>query len=318
MTCDPQAVGHGSVMLTPQWQARSATNRRWRVAPATPTPARAAVLLASLGLAIFLTACTLPVRLATPAEVKQADAPAPTAPPSAESVLPAPSGSPTAPSSPGPSPTPAATPGSGTLAQLQGELRQLVASVLPSVVEIDSNGTVGSGVVVDARGDIVTNAHVVGADSNFTVTASNGHSYQASLVGADPASDLALIKVSSPDGNLRPATFGDSSQVRVGDVVVAIGSPLGLTDSVSQGIVSAIGRSQPENQGVVLSNLIQTTATLNPGNSGGALVDVNGHVIGVSVLSAGSGRTGGATSIGFAIPSSQVLKVAKQLGAAVP
>jgi putative serine protease PepD len=190
--------------------------------------------------------------------------------------------------------------------------------MLPSVVQIDSNGTVGSGVVVDAKGDIVTNAHVLGADTNFTVTASSGQTYQASLVGSDPSSDLAVIKVSGADRNLKPATFGDSSQVHVGDVVVAIGSPLGLSESVSQGIVSALGRSQPENRGIVLADLIQTTATLNPGNSGGALVDINGHVIGITVLAAGSGRGGGATNIGFAIPSNQVLKVAKQLGAALP
>jgi putative serine protease PepD len=271
-------------------------------------------------MAVFLTACSLPVRLASPAEVKQAEAPSPSAAPTPESVLPAPSASPApaAPSSPGPSPAPTAPPGSGTLAQLQGELRQLIASALPSVVEIDTNGTVGSGVVVDTKGDVVTNAHVVGVDSNFTVTASNGQTYPASLVGSDTASDLAVIKVSGGDGNLKPATFGDSSQVRVGDIVVAIGSPLGLTDSVSQGIVSAIGRSQPGGRGVVLANLIQTTASLNPGSSGGALVDVNGHVVGIAVLSAGLGRGGGATNVGFAIPSSQVLKVAKQLGAAVP
>ena len=194
----------------------------------------------------------------------------------------------------------------------------MIASVLPSVVQIDTNGTVGSGVVVNAKGDIVTNAHVVGADTTFTVTASNGQTYQASLVGSDPSSDLAVIKVSGANSNLKPATFGDSGQVHVGDVVVAVGSPLGLSESVSQGIVSALGSSQPENRGIVLAGLIQTTATLNPGNSGGALVDINGHVIGITVLSDGSGRGGGATSIGFAIPSNQVLKVAKQLGAAVP
>lgn len=266
----------------------------------------------------MLTACTLPVRLATPAEVKQADAPSPSAAPTPESVLPAPSGSPGPSASPAASPTPTASAGSGTLAQLQAELRQLIASALPSVVEIDTNGTVGSGVVVDAQGDIVTNAHVVGADSSFTVTASNGQSYTGSLVGSDPGSDLAVIKVSGAGSSLKPAAFGDSTQVHVGDIVVSIGTPLGLSDSVSQGIVSATGRSQPEGQGVVLTNLIQTTAPLNPGNSGGALVDVNGHVIGVAVLTAGSGRGGGASNIGFAIPSSQVLKVAKQLGAALP
>jgi S1-C subfamily serine protease len=215
--------------------------------------------------------------------------------------------------SPGASGSGTAPSGSGALASLQADLRKLIDSVMPSVVEVDTSTGLGSGVVMDAQGDIVTNAHVVGTDTTFTVTSSDGHTYPASLVGSYPNNDLAVIKVNNGDTNLPPATFGDSSQVHVGDIVLALGSPLGLTDSVSEGIVSALGRAQPESQSVTLTNLIQTTAALNPGNSGGALIDISGHVIGIPTLSGGSGRGGNATNIGFAIPSAQVQTVTSQL-----
>jgi S1-C subfamily serine protease len=263
------------------------------------------------GLVVLLTACTPPVRFATPAEIRAANAPSP--PPAAEV---APAGA----------PSPSPIPGSGALDQFQAQLRQVADTVTPSVVEIDtggSRGTVGSGIVIDAQGDIITNAHVVGAYTSFKVTASDGHTYQASLVGANPSNDLAIVKAAGPDASLRPATFGDSAQVKVGDVVLAIGSPLGQGISVSDGIVSALGRSQAENPAITLTNLIQTTAPLQPGSSGGALVDLNGHVIGITTLVAGSGPSangpaGPTTNVGFAITSNQARTVAKQLGAVIP
>ena len=268
----------------------------------TLRPARA--LAALLGLAALVAACTLPVRFASPAETKQGNA---SPSPSAAAAQAAPSGSPGALQTQAPS-------GSGALAQLQDNLRQIVAAVTPSVVQVEAGNALGSGVVLDAQGDIVTNSHVVGSNTSFTVTASDGHTYQASLVGNDPGNDLAEIKASVGDASLKPATFGDSTQVRVGDIVLAVGSPLGLTDSVSEGIVSALGRQQQESASVTLTNLIQTTAPLNPGNSGGALVDISGHVIGIPTLSVGSGRGGSASNIGFAIPTSQVQNVTGQLG----
>jgi len=168
---------------------------------------------------------------------------------------------------------------------------------------------------MDTQGDIVTNAHVVGSESSFSVTAADGSIYKATLVGTYPNNDLAEIKVTNgSDTTLKPAVFGDSSQARVGDIVLAVGAPLGLFESVSEGIISATNRSQPESSTITLNNLIQTTAALNPGNSGGALVDISGHVIGIPTLSGGSGRGGAASNIGFAIPSSQVATVTKQLG----
>jgi S1-C subfamily serine protease len=205
--------------------------------------------------------------------------------------------------------------GSGALAQMQADLRKLIDNAMPSVVEIDTSTGLGSGIIIDAQGDIVTNAHVVGSEKTFTVLTSDGRSLQATLVGTYPGDDLAVIKVSSNSDTaaLKPLAFADSSQVRVGDIVLAVGSPLGLFDSVSEGIVSGLGRSQPEGGGVTLHGLIQMTAAINPGNSGGALVDINGNVVGIPTLAGGSGRGGAASNIGFAIPSNQVVNVTKQL-----
>jgi S1-C subfamily serine protease len=263
---------------------------------------RARALVAAAGLGVLFSACSLPVRFASPTASK----PTPTATAAAPKIT-------LASPSPGASGSSSTPTGSGALAALQGDLRSLIASVMPSVVQIDTSTGLGSGVVMDAQGDIVTNAHVVGTDTTFTVTSSDGHTYPATLVGTYPNNDLAVVKVNNGDTSLPPATFGDSSQVHVGDIVLALGSPLGLTDSVSEGIVSALGRAQPESQTITLTNLIQTTAALNPGNSGGALIDISGHVIGIPTLSGGSGRGGNATNIGFAIPSSQVQTVTSQL-----
>ena len=265
------------------------------------------IALLSVALAATLSACSSPVRFASAPRVKQGT-PAPTASAVPGITL----ASPNAAASPGSSST---VTGSGALAALQGDLRKLIDTVKPSVVEIDTSTGLGSGVVMDTQGDIVTNAHVVGSETSFSVTASDGTVYKATLVGTYPNNDLAEIKVTSgSDTTLKPATFGDSNQARVGDIVLAIGSPLGLFESVSEGIISATNRSQPESSTVTLNNLIQTTAALNPGNSGGALVDISGHVIGIPTLSGGSGRGGAASNIGFAIPSSQVATITRQLG----
>jgi putative serine protease PepD len=260
---------------------------------------------AGLGLLViaFAAACTSPVRLATPAEIKQANTVQPSASPATNPGAPNPA------ASPGSAPAPT---GSGALAQLQAEYRALIAAVLPSIVQIDTQGGLGSGVVFDAQGDIATNAHVVAGATSFTVTSSDGHQYPATLVGTSSANDLAVIRATG--ASLKPATFGDSSKVVLGDIVVAIGSPLGLSDSVSEGIVSGTGRTQPEGNGVTLTDLIQTTAAINPGNSGGALVDISGQVVGMPTLGASSSpRSGAAGGIGFAISSNQVVNVTQQL-----
>jgi S1-C subfamily serine protease len=197
---------------------------------------------------------------------------------------------------------------------LQSAFVKVVQTVSPSVVQIEDRQGLGSGVVLDAAGHIVTNNHVVSGASAFTVTTSNGKRYPATLVGAFPPDDLAVIKVTG--AKLKPATFADSSKLQVGDLAVAIGNPLGLRSSVTQGIVSAFRQAVTEEGGnVTLPSVIQTSAAINPGNSGGALVDIQGRVIGIPTLAATDPQLGGgsAPGIGFAIPSNLVTEIAGQI-----
>jgi len=196
---------------------------------------------------------------------------------------------------------------------LQQKFVRVVHAVSPSVVQIRTPQDLGSGVVFDARGDVVTNAHVVENATRLLVTLASGHSHPATLVGRDAANDLAVIRITG--ARPRPATFADSSQVAVGDIVLALGNPLGLRSSVTEGIVSAVGRSVPEGDGVTLSSVIQTSAAINPGNSGGALVDLSGHVIGIPTLAALDPQMGSsvAPGIGFAIAANTVRRAAAAL-----
>ena len=198
-------------------------------------------------------------------------------------------------------------------ASLQQQLVSVVRSVSPSVVQIQTAQDLGSGVVFDARGDVVTNAHVVGNATRFVVTLASGDSHPATAIGRDAANDLAVIRITG--ARPRPATFADSSQVEVGDIALALGNPLGLRSSVTEGIVSAVRRSVPEGDGVTLSSAIQTSAAINPGNSGGALVDLSGRVIGIPTLAALDPEMGAseAPGIGFAIDGNTVRRVAGAL-----
>ena len=215
-----------------------------------------------------------------------------------------------------PSPAPS-TPLAGGPAPLQQQYERVVATVLPSVVQISTSEGLGSGVVYDTRGDIVTNAHVVGSARSVQVRLPSGSkALAATVLGVFVPDDLAVIRVRSAAGSLRPATFGKSSAVRVGEIVLAMGNPLGLTGTVTDGIVSATGRTVSEGQGssAVLISAIQTSAPINPGNSGGALVDLSGQVIGIPTLAASDPQLGGAAvGIGFAIPSDTVTSIAGQL-----
>src|SRR5471032_523194 len=200
---------------------------------------------------------------------------------------------------------------SGALA-LQNDFVSVVHKVLPSVVQIETSSGLGSGIIFDTKGDIVTNDHVVGTATSFKVTTSNGHQTTGTLVGTFEDDDLAVIKIAS--GGLKPATFADSGKLNVGDLAIAIGNPLGLTSSVTEGIVSALGRSEQEDNGVTLTDTIQTSAAINPGNSGGALVDLYGRVIGIPTLAATDTELGTtASGIGFAIPSNVVTDIASQI-----
>jgi S1-C subfamily serine protease len=222
--------------------------------------------------------------------------------------------------------TPSAAPSAGsgppgglapsTAAGLQQTFVDVVKRVRPSVVQIQTSSGLGSGIVFDRSGDIVTNAHVVGDATSMTVSTADGKSYPATTVGVFPPDDLGLIRLQNAgSAQLPPATFADSSKLQVGDLTLAIGNPLGLSSSVTNGIVSAVGRTVSEGNGVVLPDAIQTSAPINPGNSGGALVDLSGNVIGIPTLAATDPQLGGgaAPGIGFAIPSNTARDIAQQL-----
>ncbi|WP_225831051.1 S1C family serine protease [Streptomyces sp. NK08204] len=203
---------------------------------------------------------------------------------------------------------------------LQSQYLKVIKEALPSVVQIQTSNELGSGVVYDGKGHIVTNAHVVGAEKTFKVTTANSEEpFTASLVYSYPEQDLAVVKLDKVPAGLRPAVFGNSEKVEVGQIVLAMGSPLGLSSSVTEGIVSATGRTVSETStdggtGATIANMVQTSAAVNPGNSGGALVDLAGQVIGIPTLAATDpGLGSSAAGIGFAIPASTVRTIAGQI-----
>ncbi|WP_323182579.1 trypsin-like peptidase domain-containing protein [Streptomyces sp. NBC_00094] len=237
--------------------------------------------------------------------------------------------------------------GTNVSASSVGTVAGVAQAVSPSIVEIsatsNSGKSTGSGVIITSDGEIITNNHVISGASQITVRLSDGKSYEAEVVGTDPDKDLALIKLNGASG-LKAATLGDSSKVKVGEEVVAIGSPEGLTGTVTSGIVSALdrdvtvakdddgaGTGQDQQQGQQYDprqgwpfefggqqfngdtgtskttyKAIQTDASLNPGNSGGALINMNGEIIGINSAmyspSSSSGSTAGSVGLGFAIP----------------
>ena len=171
----------------------------------------------------------------------------------------------------------------------------------------------GSGFVIDKSGHIVTNQHVVDGATSLKVRFADGSSATAHVVGTDSSSDLAVIQVDVPAARLHPLSFGDSASLEVGDPVMAIGSPFGLTESASTGIVSALGRTIDAPNHYSISGAVQTDAAINHGNSGGPLLDASGKVIGVNAQIETDG--GGNDGVGFAIPSSTVKRVATTLAA---
>jgi putative serine protease PepD len=169
----------------------------------------------------------------------------------------------------------------------------------------------GSGFVYDANGDIVTNQHVVDGAQSVSVKFWNGKTYTAHVVGTDASTDLAVIKVDAPSSMLQPLSLGDSRSLQVGDGVVAIGSPFGLEETVTSGIVSALHRQMTSPSGFAIPDSIQTDAAINHGNSGGPLFNTAGKVVGVTAQI--ESDSGGNDGVGFAIPSSTVRSVADQL-----
>jgi len=179
--------------------------------------------------------------------------------------------------------------------------------------EEEGGGTAtGSGFLIDTQGHVVTNNHVVeGADRVEVTLGSSDESYGAEIVGTDPATDVALLKVDAPADQLHPLALGDSSEVQVGDPVVAIGNPFGLDRTVTSGIISALQRQIQAPNGFSISHVIQTDAAINPGNSGGPLIDTTGKVVGINAQI--QTRTGGNVGIGFAIPINTARDVVDQL-----
>ena len=193
-----------------------------------------------------------------------------------------------------------------------------IAKVKAAVVEVavttQNASAIGSGVIIDQRGYIVTNNHVVAGAQSIEVVLADGTRLPAQLVGTDPAADLAVLKITTQQ-KLTVASLGDSSKLQVGEDVLAIGNPLGITESVSHGIISALGRTVSEGQGGgTISNAVQTDAAINPGNSGGALIDLQGNLIGIPTLGViDTEYNTPANGVGFAIPSNTVAAVVSQL-----
>ena len=185
------------------------------------------------------------------------------------------------------------------------------AGVVTIKVTTPEGQALGSGFVIDSSGHIVTNDHVVDGASSISVEFSDGATYDAQLVGADPSTDVAVIKINAPSSQLTPLQLGDSSAIQVGDGVVAIGSPLGLNETVTSGIVSALHRTITSPNNFSINDAIQTDAAINHGNSGGPLLDLEGQVIGIN--SQIESDSGGNDGIGFAVPSNTVKSVVSQI-----
>jgi len=214
------------------------------------------------------------------------------------------------------------------LQRLDAERTYMINSIIPSVVCISSEGLqrqavdrngrteltavrdIGSGVVVSHQGHIVTNNHVIAGKEHFMVSMHDGMEMEARLIGTDPTLDIAVLKVDAEDIELQPLKFGNSDDVRVGQMVFAVGNPFGLGETVTQGIVSAKERSFSDEQ----RDLFQTDAAINPGNSGGPLVNTQGEVIGinVSIYSAEEGKVN-SQGVGFSLPANEVLRSFQQI-----
>ena len=259
-------------------------------------------------------------------------------------ATPAPSSSPVATTQSNGSTSPQVIQGNASAPDWTATAKAVAPSVVSITVTSGQTGGQGSGVVIDNQGHILTNNHVAtgaGANATISVTLNDGRTYDAKIVGTDPSTDLAVLLLNNPPSDLVPMSIGDSSQVVVGQPVMAIGNPLGLSGTVTTGIVSALDRpvttqaaeSQQGQQGQqgqlpgaqqqqtasdsVVTNAIQTSAAINPGNSGGALVTADGKLIGInsSIASLGSsaGSQSGNIGIGFAIPVNEAKSIADQL-----
>jgi S1-C subfamily serine protease len=214
---------------------------------------------------------------------------------------------------------------SGSTGGDESAIPDLYDKVRPSVVEVASVGAtnsvfgtqqtsgLGSGIILDTSGDILTNYHVVSGANQLTVTLFDQTSASATVVGTDPTGDLAVIKADFTGVTLTAATLGDSDQIRIGESVIAIGNPFGLDGTVTEGIVSGLDRTLAEQQNMPLRALIQTDAAINPGNSGGPLVNMSGEVIGIDTAIENPSGSGTFAGVGYAIPINAAKQALTQL-----
>ena len=204
---------------------------------------------------------------------------------------------------------------STTMVETQQEMA--IAKVEPGVVELQvttaQGEQLGSGVIIDTKGDIVTNNHVISGEQSIVAVLSNGSTEQAQLVGTSATNDLAVVRI-TPFAHMTVIQIGNSSNLKVGQEVLAIGNPLGITETATEGIVSALNRTIAESTSVTLTNAIQTDAAVNPGNSGGALINLQGQLVGIPTLTAVDTETNtAANGVSFAISSSTIQTVIQQI-----
>lgn len=204
----------------------------------------------------------------------------------------------------------------GTSASVQEVAAQVAPSVVALTVISARGGSVGSGVIISSDGSILTNDHVVAGASTVTVTLADGRLYDAELVGTDPTTDLAVVRIVNPPRDLAVARLGHSDQLAVGQEVLAIGNPLGLSSTVTSGIISALDRpvvTGGSGERPVVTNAIQVDAAVNPGNSGGPLFALDGSVVGITSSIASTSQKAGSIGLGFAIPADVATRVATEI-----
>lgn len=203
------------------------------------------------------------------------------------------------------------------LTAIEAQQEAAIAKIEPAVVELnvttDQGQQIGSGVIIDAQGDVVTNNHVVSGAQTIEALLNTGKTEQARLIGTDAANDLAVVRI-QPFAHMIVAQIGDSSRLAVGQEVLAVGNPLGITETATHGIISALNRSVPESRSVTLSQTIQTDAPINPGNSGGALVNMQGELIGIpTIVAIDTESNTAANGVSFAIPSNLVKSAVQRM-----
>jgi putative serine protease PepD len=198
------------------------------------------------------------------------------------------------------------------VAQSSSSVAAVYERVKEGVVEVETSaGATGSGFVIDEEGHIVTNQHVVGGADSVSVEFSDGSNVDATVVGTDPSTDIAVLDVDRPSSRLTPLSFAGDGSLQVGNTVIAIGSPFGLEGTLTTGVISALGREIRSPNGFSIENAVQTDAALNQGNSGGPVLDSQGRVVGVAAQI--RSESGGNVGIGYAIPGDTAQRVAREL-----